>query len=1070
MAEYLSYETKTDTDGTGERAKSVLNRFAVENRGRQRSCVRVLIVAGMLFLIQIPLQGVAEGSWTSEATRSTGEPLSAQVAVRLSLVFDFALIGTYVLAAYRAVQLVWARRAPRVFRGFAYAGFWSIAVGAALGIVENSILWSRSDHGLDATGFDFTVGRSIWKFDGIISVATLGFVGLGLVVVTATWIASHPGRWWKVTSDGIHERKLGKWANKRANTDRGPTRGAAYYRWRELLGEGEMETKKFETNGSVICLSGGGIRAASFCLGGLQALAEAGVYQKSRSVVGVSGGGYIGAALHISRWQSGDSPAEKWSHQEPFLDNGPEVQWLRRKSQYLMDSSVAASQGALSLLFGVAVNLILITIALGALAWGAAWVFLTSGRLRADVITTSSHPRYAGDPTAGVPLGGDFSSGWVPLSYVWMIPLAAGALFVLERVISRLVTFPYYRPRILLARSEYYLLSGGTVILMLFLGLPKVIEILRTFAQTSAHPLAGLLYQLGFVSQETCTELLNHGNACGISSSMSQPPDVGAATVATVSLATIISAVLAVLAAATGDPSRKVLDGRVRARLSKVWALVKKHVVPWSAAALIGAVILVFLLAWTASWTANPEALSRWKYMYVAGGLLLFVQLGTEANRTSLHHFFRERISFAFMVRVVRGNVAPMPFKEVLRFSESKPPPGAGPNLVACAVANVSDRDVVPAKRGCSPFIFDDEWIGLTDQFLPNRARRRECTTYEFAADHRYRDATIPAAVAMSGAAFSPLAGRENVRIGPFRAVLALANARLGVWLPNPIWIDEAGIVKRMVKLRRDGDLPAVWADLPRTEADHLLRSINARDRSWLRDVVRGGEEQDAAEEEEEENAALFDLYEVGESQSDGGPRVKRYYEVRDFLREFFEKPGVANLAREAFGRTSIYDQSLYITDGGHYDNLGLVEALRRKPATIYALDASNDVEDTFKALGRAITTARMDLDCEVKIDPRGMRRLLGERSPTAWCTGKATYADGSSATIFLAKAVAVDHLTWDLETYKSDNSDFPRTSTTRQQYGEFDFEAYRMLGNQVTKGLLDSREHRVALYLSNEA
>ena len=84
-----------------------------------------------------------------------------------------------------------------------------------------------------------------------------------------------------------------------------------------------------------------------------------------------------------------------------------------------MDSSLAATQGALSLLFGVAVNLILITIALGALAWGAAWVFLASGRLRSDVLTTSSHPRYAGDPMAGVPVGGDFSSEWVPLSYVW---------------------------------------------------------------------------------------------------------------------------------------------------------------------------------------------------------------------------------------------------------------------------------------------------------------------------------------------------------------------------------------------------------------------------------------------------------------------------------------------------------------------------------------------------------------------------------------------------------------------------------------------------------------------------
>ena len=296
--------------------------------------------------------------------------------------------------------------------------------------------------------------------------------------------------------------------------------------------------------------------------------------------------------------------------------------------------------------------------------------------------------------------------------------IGGAGLFLLERVVSRLVVL-HHGVRIFLTGLEYYLLTGGTLFLTFCIGLPKAIEGLRTFAQTSDHPLAGLLYQLGFVSMDTCTELLNHGNASSMSST-NLPPNVGAATVATVSLATIISSVLAVLADPTGAPSRKDLGGPVRTQLSKVWALVKKHVVPWFAAALIGAVILVFLLAWTASWTADPEALSRWKFVYLAGGLLLFVQFGTEANRTSApHHFFRERISFAFLIRVVREKVGPVPYREVLRFSESKPPPNAGPNLVACAVANVSDREVVPAKRGCSPFVFDDEWIGLTRQIPP---------------------------------------------------------------------------------------------------------------------------------------------------------------------------------------------------------------------------------------------------------------------------------------------------------------------------------------------------------------
>src|ERR1700680_4174413 len=45
-----------------------------------------------------------------------------------------------------------------------------------------------------------------------------------------------------------------------------------------------------------ICWSGGGIRAASFCLGGLQALQEAELFAKTDHLSAVSGGGYIAVA------------------------------------------------------------------------------------------------------------------------------------------------------------------------------------------------------------------------------------------------------------------------------------------------------------------------------------------------------------------------------------------------------------------------------------------------------------------------------------------------------------------------------------------------------------------------------------------------------------------------------------------------------------------------------------------------------------------------------------------------------------------------------------------------------
>ena len=85
-------------------------------------------------------------------------------------------------------------------------------------------------------------------------------------------------------------------------------------------------------------------------------------------------------------------------------------------------------------------------------------------------------------------------------------------------------------------------------------------------------------------------------------------------------------------------------------------------------------------------------------------------------------------------------------------------------------------------------------------------------------------------------------------------------------------------------------------------------------------------------------------------------------------------------------------------------------------------------------------------------------------RAPAAWVRGRVTYradADGQrpTADLWIAKAVLLEDLPWDLETYRGDNADFPRTSTADQFYGEFDLEAYRVLGREVTRALVADRE-----------
>lgn len=140
----------------------------------------------------------------------------------------------------------------------------------------------------------------------------------------------------------------------------------------------------------------------------------------------------------------------------------------------------------------------------------------------------------------------------------------------------------------------------------------------------------------------------------------------------------------------------------------------------------------------------------------------------------------------------------------------------------------------------------------------------------------------------------------------------------------------------------------------------------------------------------------------------------------------------------------------MYLTDGGHYDNLGLVEALRRRPKEIILIDGSGDRLDQFSAMGDAIASARMDQNIEIDFDPTALQ-LHGRRYPdVAWTTARATYPTANPphyCTIKYLKCLLPAHQSWDLESYKLRNPDFPATSQKYEMYDEFDFEAFRQLG-----------------------
>ncbi|MEP6766825.1 MAG: patatin-like phospholipase family protein, partial [Gemmatimonadaceae bacterium] len=89
---------------------------------------------------------------------------------------------------------------------------------------------------------------------------------------------------------------------------------------------------------SALCLSGGGIRSATFALGVVQALATRSALTKFNYISTVSGGGFLGGWLSAWMKHAGPENAQRELHKSPYVKLDPEpvpVKHLRTYTNYL---------------------------------------------------------------------------------------------------------------------------------------------------------------------------------------------------------------------------------------------------------------------------------------------------------------------------------------------------------------------------------------------------------------------------------------------------------------------------------------------------------------------------------------------------------------------------------------------------------------------------------------------------------------------------------------------------------------------------------------------------------------
>lgn len=907
----------------------------VREVGRWRLLRRSVAIAAVLLLVQLPLILAVRAG----DPVGVGEPGTCEIPGRLSILVDLLFIYTYLPAAWRGRWFIAEKQpAETVLKAVSLLGTTLVTVAALLDLLEDLVLWRRFGSAVLGSGACASL-----------EVATLTpllrtFWAAGVVLLFLAFLAClnpvHRRLPWLARLSRPLDRVRERMRRAVVVEPRGERSSIA------LLASTE--------GGTVICCSGGGIRSAAFSLGALQLFSEKGLYQKASAVIGVSGGGYLAAAFHVVR------KSLRLEDPPPFAPGSPELARLRRRTRYLLPSVAVSARGIMSLVYGVVVNLVLAAVLLRGVSWLLGWAIHEAGVL--------------GDDDRSVHYGQ--LPPWYWIAALGPLAIVVG-IFLVEATVDRF----HVPPRLLRTEARdfaQWLTIPALVTPVLFLGVPWAVA--RIIAWREPVTAAGAP-SIAATGVET---LLN--------------TELGVAVVGGLGAA-LLALARSAWKGFTEAGTVALTDGMI----AQVAGWLRVRLVPWLGTVLIAAVSVVVLLAWTTNYARDSSTWrGDWDVAAACAVLVLAIRVLTDATRTSLHPYYRERLANAYLVRRTDGEALPYEYTLPMPYSDWARPGGTadgGPELVVVAAASAFDRDFVPADRNCVPFIFDPHRTGVVgDVSLPPQGMVRT-DAYERRADYRRRDVTVPGAIAISGAAFSPLTGRDYFRTRPMRLLFAMVNARLGVWLPNPYWGTSS------------------------SSASFAERCRSAADAGKL--------------------GALGGLVAFGAS-------------AWAHIVSLVDKPGPYRLFKEAFGATSLYDRRLYVTDGGHYDQLGLVEALRRRPDRIIVVDASNDTEDVFTSVGLAIATARMDLGVEISLDLRPMRRgEEGARAERAWTQGTATCPDGKVIEVCVLKAQLTPELPWDVEAYAARHPEFPRRSTSDQLYGEFDFEAYRELGHHLAGTML---------------
>jgi hypothetical protein len=166
-------------------------------------------------------------------------------------------------------------------------------------------------------------------------------------------------------------------------------------------------------------------------------------------------------------------------------------------------------------------------------------------------------------------------------------------------------------------------------------------------------------------------------------------------------------------------------------------------------------------------------------------------------------------------------------------------------------------------------------------------------------------------------------------------------------------------------------------------------------------------------------------------------------------------KFGLIYMIKELLAKVDEGSRFVYLSDGGHFENLGIYELVRRRCSFILACDAGADPKYEFEDLGNAIRKCYIDLGVRIDIDVSNIRPAHdgphSGRSKRQSAIGKIYYPEGQPEGLLLyIKASMGPEEATDIEHYRAGHPDFPHDPTANQFYTETQFESYRKLGYSI--------------------